>query len=306
MSHAIAIAIVVGLAMVVAIAVPPADAETPFIAASPAVAHRIVSLNVCTDQFLVAIAPAESIRALSWLAVDPTLSLVATRAKAFASLRGTAEEVLALDPDLVIAGPWTTPATIGLLRRLGQRVVLVDPPTDARGISRAARQIAVAIGGNAPAVAEAALARMQARLAAAEARVVVLPDSRSGRPPTALLYQIGGHIEPAGSLMDEALRSAGFVNAARALEGGRSAAVSLEQLAVTPPDLIVLGHAIDNYETPAADNLRHPVLRGLLSRRPHITLSQANWLCGTLEWAATVEKLVAEREKLAAQRVGNR
>ena len=41
------------------------------------------------------------------------------------ALRGTAEEVLALAPDLVIAGEYTTGPTVDLLRRLGVDVLVV-------------------------------------------------------------------------------------------------------------------------------------------------------------------------------------
>ena len=90
---------------------------------------RIVSLNLCIDQILLDLVPRERIGGVSFLAADPSMSLVAEEAKALPSVRGSAEEILALDPDLVLAGEYTTAATVDLLRRLGQRVEIVPMAT---------------------------------------------------------------------------------------------------------------------------------------------------------------------------------
>ena len=65
-------------------------------------APRVVSLNLCTDQFLILLAP-ERATALSPLARDPALSVVARQAAAMPWVRPDAEAVLALHPDLVLA-----------------------------------------------------------------------------------------------------------------------------------------------------------------------------------------------------------
>ena len=103
--------------------------------------QRIVSLTVCTDQPLLDLVPRKRIAALSYLAVDPTLSLKVDEARGLKLVRGMAEEVLALKPDLVIAQEYSTTATVDLLQRLGFRVVLVPLATDFAGMRRAIRII---------------------------------------------------------------------------------------------------------------------------------------------------------------------
>ena len=103
---------------------------------------RIVSLNMCTDQLLVDLVAPERIAGISFLGTDTTLSAEARRLTKFKTLRGTAEEVLALKPDLVIAGEYTTGATVDLLRRLGQTVLLVPLANDFDGMRATIRQIA--------------------------------------------------------------------------------------------------------------------------------------------------------------------
>ncbi len=72
---------------------PPAQAAT-----------RVGSLNLCTDQMLVLLAP-EKAAALSILARYPALSFVANQAAALPIVRPSAEAGLRLRPDLVLAGP---------------------------------------------------------------------------------------------------------------------------------------------------------------------------------------------------------
>ena len=81
-------------------------------------AKGVVSLNLCTDQFLLALAP-ERIAALSFLARDPTLSVFANSAAAHPWVRADAEAVLKLAPDLVLATNWGAQATLTALERHG-------------------------------------------------------------------------------------------------------------------------------------------------------------------------------------------
>jgi iron complex transport system ATP-binding protein len=81
--------------------------------------RRIVSMNVCTDQFVMLLAERERIQSVSWLARNPEVSTTADDAAAIPVNHGLAEEILPLRPDLVVAGTFTTRPTVYLLRRLG-------------------------------------------------------------------------------------------------------------------------------------------------------------------------------------------
>ena len=94
-------------------------ATSTLAAAAPARPGRVVSLNLCADQYVVRLAERSHIASLSPLAVDPELSAVASEAADLPRNRGRAEDVILLGPDLVIAGETTDAATLGLLRRLG-------------------------------------------------------------------------------------------------------------------------------------------------------------------------------------------
>lgn len=264
--------------------------------AGPAVAgpppSRIVSLNVCTDQILIDLVPKERIAAVSILAADPSVSAATEAARGLKLIHIAAEEVLAADPDLVLAGEGWTPATVGLLRRLGRRVVVVPLATSLAGVRTAVRMIAEAVGETER--GERLLAEFDRRVAAA----------RPGDGPrlTAIAYQINSLSAGPGSLLDAALDAAGFDNLARRLPLGPAGRLPLETLVSDPPDLIVLTVAPDQFRTVAADNLRHPALADVLSRRAHIRLEMPLWLCGTPHVAEAVERLRAAREALLRER----
>ena len=89
--------------------------------------RRVVSLNLCTDQLVMALAQPEHIASVTWLSRsegDPALRPLARRLPAN---HGGAEEVLAARPDLVIAGLYTTSTTRRLLQRAGIPLLEVEP-----------------------------------------------------------------------------------------------------------------------------------------------------------------------------------
>ena len=53
----------------------------------------------------------------------------------------------------------------------------------------------------------------------------------------------------------------------------------------------MLSSAIDEYRTAIADNLRHPVLRGLRQHHASLELPWQLWLCGTPHVADAIERL---------------
>ena len=251
---------------------------------------RIVSLNLCTDQILVDLVPRERIGAVTHLAADPSVSAAAEAAKGLRITYGSAEDVVALAPDLVLAGTWTTPATASLLERLGVpllRVPLAGTIPEVRAVIRA---VARAVGEEAR--GEAQIARLDASLAAASRK------RREGPRPTALIYQVSGLASGPGSLADALLEVAGLRNLAAELSIGRGGQVPLEILIARPPDILVLSAAPDEYRTAAADNLRHPALRHASRSGASVVIPWRLWLCGTEAASRAIDALMAARDAL--------
>jgi iron complex transport system substrate-binding protein len=222
----------------------------------PAQAARVVSLNLCTDEYLLLLAPAQAV-AVTFLARDPTLSVVAGAAARLPAVRADAEAVLTLRPDLVLAGPTGAQATLAVLAARGVRIERIDPPEDFAAIVATTRRLGALLGATDR--AEALLADMQARLAAVPphaARRTVFVEPR--------LYADGP-----GTLADAVLRAAGE------RDDGTGRRLSLETLVAHPPDLLVLPEAPAT-PSQATDVLHHPALRGI----PVRTVAPALLACG--------------------------
>jgi iron complex transport system substrate-binding protein len=238
------------------------------LAPHPGEAARVVSLNLCADDFLLLLAPEQAV-AVSVLAADPVLSVVAAAARHVAAVRADAEAVLALHPDLVLAGPYGAQTMLALLERRGQRVERLGQPQDFAAIATETRRVAALLGE--PARGEAQLAAMQARLDAVPHR----------SPQRAVFLEARGYAAGPGSLAGAVLRAAGLADV------GRDGRPGLEALAAHPPDLLVTATAPD-YPSMATDLLAHPALAGI----PRREVAPALLVCGG-PWTARAVTVLA-------------
>ena len=200
-----------------------------------------MSLNLCTDQMLVLLAP-ERVSALERLARDPTLSVVAAEAARLPVVRADAEAVLALHPDLVLAGRYGAQTTVALLRARGVRVVQVDEAQDFSAIAAQTIWLAGLLG--VPGRGEALVGAMRRRLSALR---------RPEHMATAILWQARGWTAGPGSLGDAVLRAAGLRNL------GNGGEMGVEAMLAHPPDLLVTETA-PGFPSLATDMVASPVL----------------------------------------------
>src|SRR5262249_20834132 len=157
-------------------------------------------------------------------------------------------EILALQPDLVIAQEYSAAGAVDMLRRLGSRVVLVPLATDFEGMRQSIRIIADAVGDKAR--GEAVIAAFDKRIAAAR------PEGPER--PRALAYEVNSVALGDGSLVDAALEAAGFHNIARDVPLGPGGRLPLEEVVAHPPEFVVLANTPNEFRSTAGDNLRHP------------------------------------------------
>jgi iron complex transport system substrate-binding protein len=253
----------VALSMAVAIGLASHAVARPSLAA-----QRVVSLNLCTDQLLVLLAP-EKVAAVSWLARDPSISFVAPKAARLPTVRSSAEAVLEHRPGLILAGAYGATTTLALLEARGIPVLRVGMPTDFDGISRETTRVAAALG--VPERGDALLAEMDRLLAS-------LPHPT--RPRRALYWEPRGYTAGPGSLADAVLRAAGLVNHSN----GRR--IGLEELLAHPPDLLVVpGPAA--YPSLATDLLQHPATASI----PRLNVPPDLMICGIPATARAAELL---------------
>jgi iron complex transport system substrate-binding protein len=233
----------------------------------------VASINLCADQHVLALADPEQIQTVSWLAADPEESSFATEAARFALNYGTAEELLAFDPDVVLAGTYTSPFTRALLQRLGYDVVELAPENSVDDIERNLRLVGTAIGQTER--SERAVETLRERLRAIEAR----------QPPhsaAAVVVRPGGFTVGAASLADDLMRRAGVRNVAAEQGLDRWGSLSMEALLRSAPDLIVLTGYRGAAPSLANTILQHPALRRLGAEHRTTTVRAALWACGSV------------------------
>lgn len=232
---------------------------------------RVVSLNLCTDQLAMLIAAPGQLQSVSWLAADPSVSLMPDQARAVGLNHGSAEEVYLQAPDLVLAGTYSTGPTTAMLRRLGVAVETLPPATSIQDVRAGITRMGTLLGQ--PARAAQVLADFDARLAA-------LPK---GAPRRATTYGANGYTTGPDSLSGDAMRHAGL---ALLTEGAGQ--MALEQLVMAAPDLIVTG---SRYPTPsrAESVLDHPAFAAIPAAR--VTVPDRDWICGLPAIAFVAERL---------------
>ncbi len=251
-----------GLLIVLAMAMAMAVAGTPLHAAAPGSEppRRIVSLNLCIDAILLAVAPREQIVALSHYSLDPQRSTVAALASTFPTTHESAEEVMLLRPDLVLGTRHSALSTRTALTRLGMRVKTYGVPDSIEASLAQVMEVANDIGRQEQ--GRELVARIRDALRAAAIR-------GADRKITAAIYQPGGMTAGPRTLPGELMRIAGFVNIAGERYGiDYWRPLSLELLVSNPPEILLAGEGTDVALTRTERLLRH---RALLRLEPQMT-----------------------------------
>ena len=242
----------------------------------------IVSVNPCADAMLVRLVAPERIAAISHYSRDAgATSIPLAVARRFRATSGTAEEVVALRPDLVLASTFTPPATRAAFARAGLRTLYFDSPTTVAASRAQVIEVAAAVG--APERGWAIVARID------EALLAHAPGPREARP-AALLFIAGELASGSGNLLDELLTRAGFANAA-ALYGLRHTGTLPAELIVTRPPRVIL--------TPEPDGRVAGMRRRLLPRTPIATFPRALVNCGGPSIAPALRRLADIRGRVA-------
>ena len=247
---------------------------------------RIVSLDYCADQYVLKLAPREHILAVSPDA-EKTFSYMRGYAKGLRQVRPQAEDVLVLQPDLVVRSYGGGPNVTAFVERIGTPVLQIGSASDLDGVRGAITAVAEGLGQQARGAA--VIAKMDARLAALRA----LPDA-----PAGLYMTPAGVTSGPGTLVHEMLHAAGLVNFQRE-PGWRS--LPLERLAHEQPDLVaaVIWGATNHDDNWSA--ARHPIARQQLRERPVVSLEGAWVACGGWFLLDAVEALAVTGSGETAQ-----
>ena len=227
------------------------------LAAAPAVAGpRVLSLDQCADQYVLALANPEDIAGVSPRA-DDNDSWLRDQVRDAPRVRATLEGVSAARPDMVVRYWGGDPRLVGALESRGVRVIQISDAQDFDGVRSNIETVAAAMGQT---------GRGQDLIAGMDRNLVQSRDAWSGED--ALYLTTAGWTTGRGSLIDAMMRAAGLRNG---WDGPAYAPVSIERLILQPPRRYVLGF----FDALRADRRgvgRHPSVRRRTATRAIVSL----------------------------------
>ena len=243
-------------------------------------AGRIVSTNPCADAILVGLVPASRIAAISHYSHDPVAgSLPMAVARRFRATAGTAEEVIALRPSLVLTSSFTPIATREAYKRAGLKTLVLGSPTSITASEAQVMEIARAVGAGAQGRAVVAKIDEAVRGAAATSR----------SKPAALLYIGGDLANGSGTLLNEMMTVAGFINAAASYGLAYTGTLPAETIVAHPPAIVI---------APPGYGRAATLRRALLKHTPEAAFDRRLVNCGGPSIVPALARLAAIRETL--------
>lgn len=266
------------LAVLLALAGP-----TPAALAAGEAPRRVVSMNLCTDQIAMLVAAPGQLVSVSYLAARPDVSLMSAETAGLTLNHGLAEEILRLDPDLVIAGTYTRRATVNMLRRLGRRVEEFAPANGFADIRENVRRMGELLGR------EGQAARLIAAFDAEAAALAAAPPGEGA--PVLGSFGANSYTTGGGTLENEIVGAAGLRHLGEEMAITGTTRLPLEALVLADPDYVLLWERSLGDPSRAAEILRHPVLDARFGRERRVSADSRAWICGTPLTLDAVAKL---------------
>lgn len=246
-------------------------------------------MNLCTDQLAMMVAAPGQLHSVSYLAFDPRGSAMAEEAKNYQINRGLAEEIYLMQPDLVIAGSFSTRATVDMLKRLGIPVAVFNPAYGLEEVRDRLREMGHVLGRED--VAQALIDDFDTRLDVLRAE--------SGKRPSAALYYANGYTSGDRTLAGQILAAAGFENAAVEAGFASGGILPLEVLAMLEPDALITGRRYPGASR-SEEILDHPIVQALRENSASGTITDRDWVCGTPFVLRAIEGLSEVRQDMLA------
>lgn len=246
-------------------------------------------MNLCTDQLAMMVAAPGQLHSVSYLAFDPRGSAMAEEAKNYEINRGLAEEIYLMQPDLVIAGSFSTRATVDMLKRLGIPVAVFNPAYGLDEVRDRLREMGHVLGRE-----DAA----QALIDDFDTRLDVL-RAESGKRPSAALYYANGYTSGDRTLAGQILFAAGFKNAAVEAGFASGGILPLEVLAMLEPNALITGRRYPGASR-SEEILDHPIVQALRDDSASGTITDRDWVCGTPFVLRAIEGLRTVRRDMLA------
>lgn len=251
---------------------------------------RIVSMNICTDQLLLAIADPAQIMGLSRFSRDMRQGWLGQAARRFPVLSGGAEDILVMKPEVVAGSDFDKRSTREILKANGIHLVEFPIPRTLADVRDQIRQMGDLVGH--PDRAASEIARLDAAISGAKRAV-------GGRHFRILALSRRGWVPGRDSFVGAILAEAGLVNAAGELGIGFGGFVSMEEIIKLQPDFLVVSDAGGRAEDDGSAFLLHPALEHFYPRARRIVIPDRMTECGGVMLADALNALASELKRVA-------
>jgi len=250
-------------------------------------------MNLCTDQLLMLLADPDKIASVSYLAAKREASMMHKQAIGLHQNHGWAEEILLLNPDLVLAGSFTSRPTVFLLKRLGFNLVEIPVAANIEDIRRNLRTVAEAIDET---------QRGEYLIDAFDRRLTVVTASITQPRPVATYYRQNGLTSGSHTLSGAIMEASGLVNLAAQQGISGSGHFALESLISLQPDIIVMRRKHNRKYSVARGTFQHPAFRTFAGNRLVVRIPDQLWACGTPFVIEAIEHLAYTRQQWRSHR----
>ncbi|MCR9242152.1 MAG: ABC transporter substrate-binding protein [Rhodobiaceae bacterium] len=264
------------------------------VSASQAAGPSVASLDFCADQYVLALADPDQVIGVSPHA-ETEFSYLAEKAAGIPKIRPTAEEILVLEPEMVVrlwGGGYGAKDT---LERYGIPVVQVSLAVTLEETRENLLAVGKALGH---------LDRAEAIAADLDARLSAIQAVRDEKRPVALYVTPSGTTTGRGTFIHEMMTTAGVDNMSAELGTSPWHPVNLEALALSPPDMIVAGFfdlrsgKLSNWSLS-----RHEFLRRQAETRPVARIPSREIACAAWFVVDAIEEIAAQRRSLSLDAV---
>ena len=228
--------------------------------AAEAAPRRVASLNLCTDELLLVLGAPEQIVSVTHLAQSPLETPYWQAARRYRRNDGTLADVAWLKPDLVLNMGGGARDRVQIAAKLGIQVIDIPYPRSIGDIEASIRQVAAALG------------RPSAGRKLSSA-IAMLKRTVPQRATETVWLGGGGRSVPGVGLASDWMRLAGMRQ--RSLVGDR---ISLEQLVVSPPALLLRSDYRLGQYSGEQRWLRHPLAKHVRRSRSLVTDGR-RWTC---------------------------
>jgi iron complex transport system substrate-binding protein len=236
---------------------------------------RVVSLNLCTDELLLMLAEPAQIASVTHLAQQPAETPLWGIARKFPRNDGTMLSVAAMKPDLILTISGGVRDKVRIAEQLRMRTLDLPYPTSLADIEAQIAAVAAALGR------EEAGNRLLTRIAR-------LKRSAPSSAIDTVWLGGGGRSVAADGLAADWMRLAGLKQ--RRLRGDR---ISLEQLLVSPPSILLRSDYRQGQYSGEQRWLSHPLARKARNSRT-LPTDGRRWTCMGPLMITEIERLRRE------------